>query len=102
MREGDVISLETIEREIDEVEARSDTTYRTCERLAWLYIVRDHLRPEAQVGKTQYLNGSEFLEACSGVSYPALMEVLNEHAQTLAVVQPRAYSSLLRKIRELS
>lgn len=97
-----MISLETIEREIDEIEARSDTTYRTCERLAWLYVVRDHLRPEVQVGKTQYLSGSEFLEACSGVSYPALMEVLNEHVQTLAVVQPRAHESLLRKIRELS
>lgn len=97
-----MISLETIEREIDEVEARSDTTYRTCERLAWLYIVRDHLRPEAQPAKTQYLDGSEFLEACSGVSYPALMEVLNEHVQTLAIVQPKAYEGLLRKIRALS
>ena len=97
-----MISLETIEREIDEVEARSDTTYRACERLAWLYIVRDHLRPETKNAKTQHLSGSEFLEAASGVSYPALMEVLDEHVQTLAVVQPRAYSSLIRKIRELS
>lgn len=39
-----LISLETIEREIDELEAR-ETSYRVCERLSWLYVCRDHLRP---------------------------------------------------------
>lgn len=96
-----MISLETIEREINELENR-DTTYNVCERLSWLYTVRDHIRPTTDGRMTQTLTGSEFLEACSGVSYPALMEVLNEHAQTLAVVQPRAYESLLRRIRELA
>lgn len=97
-----MISLEEIEREINELEHTRDTTYRLCERLAWLYIVRDHLRPETDERRTQHLGGSDFLEAASGVSYPALMEVLNEHVQSLAIVQPRAYSSLLRKIRELN
>ena len=96
-----MISLETIEREIDEIEARSDTTYRTCERLAWLYVVRDHLRPTKADPRTQAMDGSEFLEACSGVSYPALMTILDEHMQTLAVVQPRVYDALMRKIRAL-
>ena len=95
-----MISLETIEREIDELESR-ETTYRVCERLSWLYTVRDHLRPTNGVERTQELSGSEFLEACSGVSYPALMEILDEHMQSLAVVQPRAYESVMRRIREL-
>jgi hypothetical protein len=95
-----MISLETVEREIDELEHR-EASYRVCERLSWLYIVRDHLRPETDERRTQYLSGSEFLEAASGVSYPALMEVLNEHVQTLSVVQPKAYSALLRKIQQL-
>lgn len=96
-----MINLETIERSIDELEHR-EASYRTCERLAWLYVVRDHLLPSSRDERTQYLEGSEFLEACSGISYPALMEVLNEHVQTLAVVQPKAYEALLRKIRALS
>lgn len=96
-----MINLEIIEREINELENRHDTTYNACERLAWLYIVRDHLRPETEERVTQHLGGSEFLEAASGVSYPALMEVLNEHVQTLAVVQPRAFEALMRRIREL-
>lgn len=97
-----MISLEIIEREINELENKHDTTYNVCERLSWLYTCRDHLRPETRDAKTQYLTGSEFLEATSGVSYPALMDVLDEHVQTLAVVQPRVYDALMRRIRALS
>ena len=38
-----MISLETIDKTILEHESK-DTTYANCEKLAWLYIVRDHLR----------------------------------------------------------
>lgn len=95
-----MIDLETIEREIQDIEARGDTTYSICERLAWLYIVRDHMRPESD-GRTQELSGSEFLTACSGVPFPMLMKVLDEHMQALRVVQPREYDSVMDKIRQL-
>ena len=97
-----MIDLEIVEREINDIEVSKDTTYRTCERLAWLYVVRDHLRPTQADPRTQPLVGSEFLEACSEVSYPALMTILDEHMQTLAVVQPRVYDALMRRIRALS
>ena len=97
-----MINLETIEREISEVEAARDTTYRTCERLAWLYIVRDHLIPKRMAeGVTEEMQGSEFLRACSGLSYPALMRVLDDHMSALSVMQPKMYESLLEKIRAL-
>lgn len=98
-----MISLETIEREISELEGRSDTTYRACERLAWLYIVRDHLRPTQAPSdhKTQTISGSEFLELSSGVSYPALMGILDEHMSALAIVNRREYLSVLDKIKAL-
>lgn len=96
-----MVSLEVIEREIDELEHRQ-ASFKTCERLSVLYIVRDHLLPTVQDERTRRLEGSEFLDACSGVSFPALMEVLNEHVQTLALVQPKAYEGLMRKIRNLS
>lgn len=99
-----MISLETIEREIQEIEATRDTTYKTCERLAWLYIVRDHLRPMAVPSdhRTQTISGSEFLEAASNVSYPALMGILDEHMSALAVVNPRQYEAIVEKIKGLS
>ena len=97
-----MIDLETIEREIRELEARGDTTYSICERLSWLYVCRDHLRPVREdVRTTQDLDGSEFLEAASGVSYPALMRTLDEHMSALKVVQPREYDSVMERIRHL-
>lgn len=97
-----MIDLETIEREINELEARGDTTYSICERLSWLYVCRDHLRPVREDSRTtQELSGSEFLEAASGVSYPALMRILDEHMSALKVVQPREYESVMDKIKYL-
>lgn len=97
-----MVDLETIEREIRELEARGDTTYSLCERLAWLYVCRDHLRPEREESRTtQDLRGSEFLEAASDVSYPVLMRILDEHMSALRVVQPREYESVMDKINRL-
>lgn len=97
-----MVNLDIIEREIRELEARGDTTYSLCDRLASLYVVRDHLRPQADGhSETQNLDGSEFLEAASGVSYPMLMRVLDDHMEALRVVQPREYESVMSKIRSL-
>lgn len=95
--------METVENEINKIEVTCDTSFRACERLAWLYIVRDNLsrKRTSSDGLTMYLNGSEFLEVASGVSYPALMQVLNEHMQALSVLQPKVYESLMGKIRDL-
>lgn len=96
-----MVNLEEIEREISELETR-DTSYRLCERLAWLYVCRDHLRPQGGYGTvTQNLEGSEFLELASGVSYPALMGVIDEHLDAIRLLYPKSYDSLLDKIRAL-
>lgn len=95
-----MIDLDTIEREIHDLEARGGTTYSMCERLAWLYIVRDHLVPPTEQ-KQDALKGSEFLEAASNVPYPVLMGVLDEHMQAVRVVQPKEYESVMAKISAL-
>lgn len=98
-----MVDLETIEREINELEARGDTTYALCERLAWLYVVRDHLRPTAEGSRTtQRMEGSEFLEAAGGVPFSQLMMILDEHMEAVKTVQPKAYSEVIAKIRLLS
>lgn len=97
-----MISLDVIEREINELEARGETTYSLCERLSWLYTVRDHLRPVREDTRlTQELTGSEFLDASSGVAYPRLMAILDEHMTAMKVVHPREYDNVLAKIRAL-
>lgn len=97
-----MINLDIIEREIMELEARGDTTYSQCERLSWLYIVRDHLKPTVgESQRTWTLEGSEFLEAASGVGYEPLMRVIDEHMQAIRVVQPKEYDAVIAKIRAL-
>jgi hypothetical protein len=57
--------------------------------------------PSASTDKTQFMVGSEFLEAASGVSYPALMKILDEHMAALAVVNPKQYQAVIDRIRSL-
>lgn len=96
-----MVSLDIIEREILELELRRDTTYAVCERLAWLYIVRDHLADGNQQPNAQKVGGTEFLDLCSHVPYLALMGVLDEHMTALSVVQPKEYESIMSKLRAL-
>lgn len=98
-----MIDLDKIDSEIHDLEARGDTTYSLCERLAWLYIVRDHIMPPQ--GKeetiTRFVNGSEFLNVCSGVNYNDLMMILNNHMEKIAAVFPNEYDAVIEKIRAL-
>lgn len=97
-----MIDLQTVENEINKIEVTCDTSFRACERLAWLYIVRDHLaKRRGGVGTVTYTNGSEFLELANAADYNELMHVLNEHMQALSVLQPKVYESLMDKIRAL-
>lgn len=97
-----MIDLDEIEETIDKFLSTRDTSFYACSRLADMFIVMDHLRASKEADlSTQRMSGSEFLEACSGVPYPALMRVLDEHVSALAVVQPREYSALMGKIRAL-
>jgi len=52
----EMVSIEIIEEEILDLEKR-DTSYAVCERLAWLYTVRDHLKKaycRRRGGRTAY------------------------------------------------
>lgn len=98
-----MLDLETVEREIDKLEHR-EVSYKLCERLSWLYIVRDHLLQEKYpqaTGTTPRMEGSEFLEAASGVPYPDLMRLIDEHLEAIKMVYPKTFSALIDKIRQL-
>ena len=100
-----MINLEAIEREISELEAR-EASYRLCERLSWLYIVRDHLYAkiypqEGQAVLKSSISGSDFLDAANGKPYEDVMRVVNEHMETIKMLYPKTYSALVDKIRDL-
>ena len=95
-----MISLDVIEREISELEAR-ETSYATVERLAMLYTVRDHLLPMAEPPQTVAAGGSEFLDACAGKPVDAVLGVIGEHMEAQRAMYPRVYDGVVRRLRAL-
>ena len=102
-----MIDIDIINGTIAEWEAK-DLTFFTVERLAWLYIVRDHLlmnKTTEDEEKVQILpsiaisSGSEFMNVCSETNVSHLWEVLDELMTTLQVIQPKLYESTIRMLR---
>ena len=93
-----MIDVEAIENEIAALEGE-ETTYETCEQLAWLYVVRDHVGSSRAVDPMPELHGTEFMEAVSGRSAAGVMRVLAEHMEAIRVVAPREYEKVLDRLR---
>ena len=87
--------IDEINSEIAKLESLP-ASYQNIERLAWLYIVRDHLTEpvsgEMPKGK------SEYFCACAGKSISEVMMVMDELMDTLLVIQPRLYQAVLMKL----
>ena len=100
-----MVDLETIEREISELEARQPS-YKLCERLSWLYIVRDHLyekiypKEGGECQKTA-LGGWGFLDAANGKPYEDVLRVIDEHLETIKLLYPKTFEGVVQRIREL-
>ena len=84
--------IDEINSEIAKLEALP-ASYATIEKLAWLYIVRDHL-----VEPMPDLNGSEFLCACRKRGTAQVMEVMDELMATIQVLHPRLHDAVLEKL----
>ena len=98
-----MISKDKLDKEILELETRHDTTYATCERLAWLYIVRDHITGQQAVQPTPLAvdPSSAFLQVVDGKDSVAVFAVMDDLMDTLRVVAPRVYASVLEKIKRI-
>lgn len=97
-----MINPEELDREILMLE-KKDTTYANCERLAWLYIVRDHITGQTTVQPTPLdISGdSEFLLSVGGKDSVAVWEIMDELMDTMRVNNPRAYNYILEKIKNI-
>ena len=97
-----MLSLDEINSEIIRLEQR-DTTYANCERLAPLYIVRDHLR-EYTHSDPQVLKLSEkdeFLKAVNGKNADAVWNIVADMMQVIRSLHPKAYAKMMQDINKL-
>lgn len=94
-----MINPDEIDKEILMLE-KKDTTYANCERLAWLYIVRDHITGQqtAQPTPLSVNQSSEFLQAVDGKDSVAVFAVMDDLMDTIRVTAPRVYSSVMRQV----
>ena len=97
-----MINSDELDKEILMLE-KKDTTYANCERLAWLYIVRDHITRQqaAQPTPLSVDPSSEFLQAVDGKDSVAVFSIIDDIMDTIRVTAPRAYESVLRKLKNL-
>ena len=100
-----MVNLDEINGEIAKLEAQT-ATYTTMERLAWLYIVRDHItisNAKTIISDTNMeiipeIGTSDFLLACVGKSTSDVMKVMDELMETLKAMQPRLYKAVMSKL----
>lgn len=92
-----MISLEEVEKTILELESK-DTSYAVCEKLAYLYIVRDHIKPSGSIQKN---TGSEFSRSISGKDSAGVLSIIEELMQTISIVHPKLYQSTINALKQL-
>lgn len=95
-----MINIEEVNGEIARLESQP-TTMVTIEKLASLYVVRDHLTisPSKPVIDGEMPSGeSELYCACAGKSVPEVMGVMDDLMNALMVIQPKLYSAVLTKL----
>ena len=86
-------NYDIIEQEIKALESRS-IDYSTAEKLAWLYIVRDHL-------KLSVSGDTDFLKAVQGKDINTVLSVVDELMTILQAVQPGLYDGVMRKLNQI-
>ena len=97
-----MISLDSVEQSILELEQK-DTSFANCERLAWLYIVKDHLKGYSveQNNPLQVAGTSEFLQIVNGKNTDKVWEIMGEVMESLEVLHPKMYQQIIDKIQDL-
>lgn len=84
------------------------TSYRTCEKLATFYTIRDHMKEYAQEDIEHSHDAphgigdhgdTEFLQAIKGRSEAEIWLLMDELMDTILVTNPRLYQGVMRRIK---
>ena len=76
-------------------------SFTSIKKLASLYTVYDHLCEKKPEEKPQTTTHSEFLQVAEEKDRRAVLEVFDELMQSLKVIYPKVYESVMRKVRQI-
>lgn len=94
------MKIDEINKSIEELE-RSDTTFANCQKLSWLYIVRDHNMRKDLGAAPKEIGTSDFMKAAAGADVYELLKILDEHMDVVQLLHPKEYESLISKIIDI-
>ena len=101
-----MVDLDIINGTIAEWESK-DLTFVVVERLAWLYVVRDHIlmnkTEEVEIKEMPAVaisSGSEFMEVCEKAAPAKLWSVLDDMMNAVKTLQPRLYQATIDRIKQ--
>lgn len=109
-----MLDIKEIDYWISKLE-REESSFQSYSKLADLYAIRDKMAgaasPEPQIAAyseappaTEPLDlygDSEFLHTIAGKDQAAAWAVMDEHMDTLRVVNPRVYDGIMRKLEKI-
>ena len=114
-----MITEKDLQEAIAECEGQRNPNANTCIKLAAFYTIRQHMfgeeapgaysfasgpQPEQEKsvenpGVITYESGTEFAKEVYGMDVESLMPIMDELMSTLAVIQPRLYAGVMRKVK---
>lgn len=84
---------------IAECQGAPDPNAGTCRNLAAYYTILDHIKPQTPTGYSYtYDSGTEFSNAIGSLSIEEVLTVMDELMETLKLINPRLYASVIRKL----
>lgn len=111
-----MITRQDLEEAIAECQGQRNPTANTCLKLAAFYTIRKELfgeekeverpmyslAPPPESAETVGMYGdSEFLEAIDGKPMSGVMLIMDELMESMRILQPRIYDSVMRKVMNL-
>ena len=98
-----MLNVDEIDKEILMLESKRDTTYSVIERLAPLYIVRDHIikgdNPQPKIAA--FSGNSEFAQTVDGKSISEVYKVFDELMTAVSVFNKSLYRATLEKLSSI-
>lgn len=88
-------------------EGEKNPNANTCYKLAAYYTIQDHIRKQeappnysysASPKTIDYEGGSEFGQAINGRSIDEILPLVDELLQTIKVIYPKLYASVMRRL----